>query len=110
MKKNADFVLAQPDRDQEDDRISVDPLSFLPLLRRLFMYTGRHASTRNWLIALVTIRSVQLPLLAWGIGAVINGPIERRDLRGTLWGAFWFALFAAFTQFCFYFRHDLHWN
>ncbi len=99
-----DFVLAQPDRDEEESRVSVDPLSFLPLLVRLFTYTRPHAAVRNWLATLVIIRSIQLPLLAWGIGAVINGPIERRDLAGTLRGALWFAILAAFTQACFYFR------
>lgn len=103
MKKNANFVLAAPPR-EEDENANFGPLGFFRLLRRMLSYTQPHATKRNWLITLVVIRSIQLPLLAWGLGATINGPILHRDLRGTLWAAAGFGAFAAFTQGCFYFR------
>jgi ATP-binding cassette subfamily B protein len=82
------------------------PLEF-GLIVRLFGYTKPHARKRNWLLALVILRSIQLPLLAWMIGAVINGPIARHDQRGVLWSAFGFLGFACITQFCFHFRQRL---
>jgi ATP-binding cassette, subfamily B, bacterial len=79
----------------------------LGLIWRLFGYTRAHARKRNWLLALVTLRAIQLPLLAWIIGAVINGPITHHDSRGVMWGAVGFLAFAAVTQFCFHFRQRL---
>ena len=82
------------------------PLEF-GLILRLFWYTRPHARKRNWLLALVILRSIQLPLLAWMIGAIINGPIARHDARGVMWGALGFLAFAMVTQFCFHFRQRL---
>ena len=79
----------------------------LGLIWRLFGYTRPHARKRNWLFALVILRSIQLPMLAWIMGAVINGPIARHDTRGVMWGAAGFLAFAAVTQFCFHFRQRL---
>jgi len=70
---------------QEDlDELNLRPLE-MGLIWRMFRYTHGHARKRNWLFALVLIRSIQLPLLAWAIGAVINGPIARHDPRGVMW-------------------------
>ncbi|MGO9526023.1 MAG: ABC transporter ATP-binding protein [Verrucomicrobiia bacterium] len=90
----------------DEDEISQRPLE-LALIWRLFRYTKPHARKRNWLFALVIIRSIQLPMLAWAIGAVINGPISRHDQRGVMWGAIGFLVLAAVTQFCFHFRQRL---
>lgn len=82
------------------------PLEF-GLIWRMFGYTRPYARKRNWLFTLVILRSMQLPVLAWMIGAVINGPITRHDTSGVVWGAVGFLAFAAFTQFCFHFRQQL---
>ena len=37
---------------------------------------------RNWLFFLTFARGLQLPALAWMIGATINGPIASKDWRG----------------------------
>lgn len=50
----------------------------LGIIRRLMGFTRPHAAKRNTLLALVLIRSVQLPLVAWGIGAIIAGPINEK--------------------------------
>ena len=52
------------------------PLDF-GLIRRLLRYTQPHARKRNWLLLTVFLRAIQLPLVAWTIGAVINGPIAK---------------------------------
>ncbi len=74
------------------------------IIRRLFEYTRPYKSTRNWLTLIVIIRSIQLPLLAWAIGAVINGPISNGNATGTLLGCISFMLLAAFTQLTFSIR------
>jgi ATP-binding cassette subfamily B protein len=82
------------------------PLDFR-LIARLLGYTRPYAAKRNWLFVTVLLRSVQLPALTWCIAAVINGPIERRDVAGVAWGAAGFALLAISTQVVMHFRQRL---
>jgi len=92
---------------QEDlDELNLRPLE-MRLIWRMLQYTQAHARKRNWLFLTVVLRSIQLPMLTWIIGAVINGPIARRDPAGVMWGAIGFLVFAATTQFCFHFRQRL---
>lgn len=77
------------------------------IFRRLFAYTRPYAVMRNILFGLVVLRSIQLPVLAWGIGAIIKGPMTRHDLRGTLAGAGLFFIFAFFTALSLFFRQKL---
>ena len=96
--------LHRPPDDEED--VYQRPLEF-GLIWRLFGYTRPYAFKRNALVALVVLRSIQLPTLAWMIGEIINGPISRHDAQGTMWGAAAFAAWAAVTQFCFHYRQRL---
>ena len=89
-----------------DDEAHQRPLDF-GLIVRLFRYTRSCAGTRNTLFGLVILRSIQIPALAWTLSAVINGPIQNRDLAGTIWGALGFAALAAFLQFTFVYRQRL---
>ena len=77
------------------------------LIRRLFTYTKPYAVKRNWLLALVLLRAVQLPVLSWMIGAVVKGPVTQRDLNGTVWWSVAFLVMAVTTQFSFHFRQRL---
>ena len=90
----------------EGHQASERALSF-SLIRRLLSYTRPYASTRNWLFACVALRAVQLPLLAWAIGATINGPIHAENLTGTVWAALAFGLLALLTQGTLHFRARL---
>ena len=63
------------DEDREPDR---RPLDF-GLIRRLLTYTRPYAAKRNWLLLSVVVRAIQLPCVAWVIGAVINGPIANGE-------------------------------
>ena len=65
----------------EDREAESAPLS-LALIRRMFDYTRPHRARRGWLFILTILRGIQLPALAWMIGATINGPIAGRDVRG----------------------------
>ncbi len=82
------------------------PLSFA-LISRIFSYTRGAARTRNILVVLTLIRATQLPLLAWALGAVINGPITRRDSDGLVLAALGFAALAVSTDFILHFRVKL---
>jgi ABC-type multidrug transport system fused ATPase/permease subunit len=68
----------RPMEDREADRA---PLS-ARLIRRIFTYTRPYARRRNWLFVLTFARGLQLPALAWLIGATINGPIAGQRLSG----------------------------
>ena len=67
-------------RSEDLDELNLRPLE-MQLIWRMLRYTKPHARKRNWLFVSVILRAIQLPLLAWGIGAVINGPIAHRDPR-----------------------------
>jgi ATP-binding cassette subfamily B protein len=97
---------AQPVEDEEDRRREPKTLDWR-ILRRLFAYTRPYAFKRNVLFVIVTVRSLQLPLLAWAVGAIIRGPVAHGD-RPALWGALagYFAL-ALFTDWTFYYRQRL---
>ena len=82
------------------------PLDF-GLIRRIMSYTRPYAAKRNWLLLTVIIRSIQLPALTWVLAAVINGPIEQRDVNGVVRGAIGFAVLALSTQIVMHFRQRL---
>lgn len=82
------------------------PLDF-GLIRRIMSYTRPYAVKRNWLLLTVIIRSIQLPALTWVLAAVINGPIEQRNVNGVVWGAVGFAVLAISTQIVMHFRQRL---
>ncbi len=102
-KPTAGLTFVSRDNEYPTD---VRPLE-LDLLRRLFGYMKPYARKRNWLLLLVVTRAVQLPLLAWAIGAIINGPVARRDGPGLLLALLAYAGFTLATQTCFHFRHRL---
>ncbi len=94
----------RPELDREPD---ARPLDF-SLIRRLLTYTRPYATKRNWLLVSVVIRAIQLPCVAWVIGAVINGPIAHgAPLENVLAGALGLFVLALFTQVNFHFRQRL---
>ncbi|MSR57836.1 MAG: ABC transporter ATP-binding protein, partial [Planctomycetaceae bacterium] len=96
--------LTRHDAEREAD---ARPLDF-GLIRRLLTYTRPYASKRNWLLLTVVLRAIQLPCLAWMIGAVINGPISHQgSSQSILAGALGLFALAACTQVNFHFRQRL---
>jgi ATP-binding cassette subfamily B protein len=94
-------------RQDFDREVDARPLDF-GLIRRLLAYTRPYAAKRNWLLVTVIVRAIQLPCVAWVIGAVINGPIAHdAPFSGVLAGAFGFLALALFTQVNFHFRQRL---
>jgi ATP-binding cassette subfamily B protein len=97
------MMLTHVTRDEERD-VELRPLQFYRLMRRIFGYAAPHRRLVILLGIITLVRSVQLPLLAHVLSAVINGAISHGDLRGALVGAAEFAAVAAFTQITFGYR------
>ena len=94
-------------RSDKDREAQSRPLDF-GLIRRLLGYMRPYAARRNWLTFFVIARAIQLPCIAWVIGAVINGPIAQRAAwTQVLLGAGAYLLLVALTQLTFHFRQRL---
>lgn len=92
---------------QEQDHEETRPLD-LRLITRLLGYMRPYAAKRNVLLVCVVLRAIQLPLVAWTIGAVIKGPIAGGASFGTiLAGALGLLALAGSTQIVFHFRQRL---
>ena len=90
-----------------DREVETRPLDF-GLIRRLLAYTKPYAAKRNWLLFTVVLRAIQLPCVAWVIGAVIDGPIAHKgSLGAVLAGAGGLFALALFTQVNFHYRQRL---
>ena len=96
-----------------NDEAQERPLDF-GLIRRLLVYTQPYVRKRNWLVALVLLRAIQLPVLSWMIGRVVKTievavklPATERDLSGTFHWAAAFLVMALLTQVSFHFRMRL---
>ncbi len=93
---------------KEDEREPDKRPLELRLITRLIGYMRPYSVNRNWLFAMVFLRSIQLPLVAWSIGAVIDGPIANRaPFSSILWGALGVLAITGSTQIVFHFRQRL---
>ena len=95
---------SQPADDLED--LKQAPLSFR-LIRRLLSFTRPYKRKMGWLLFTVFLRGMQLPVLAWAIGAIINGPVAHGDEHGLKLAVIGFFAFAFLTEFNFHFRIKL---
>ncbi len=89
-------------RGDEDERDQA-PLSFR-LIRRLFGFTGAYRRKMIGLFITVGARAIQMPILAWATGAIINGPVARGDLHQLAWSVAGFSAFALVTELTFRYR------
>lgn len=98
------LAVYRPDPDRETSQRPLEA----GLICRLAAYTQPYAAQRNWLLCCVLLRAVQLPCVAWGIAAIINGPIAHQASAGKLVASV-LALLAWMcgTQFTFHFRQRL---
>jgi ATP-binding cassette subfamily B protein len=104
MKPGAPDMLVVTRRDRDDDEdVPTKPLEW-GLIRRLWGYTRPQRGKRNWLVALTIVRAVQLPLLAWAVGAIISGPVTAHDGRALAWAVGAYVVFAFLTDAIFHFR------
>ncbi len=96
------LVVTRRDRDDEED-VHARPLEW-GLIRRLWTYTRAHRAKRNWLVALTIVRAVQLPALAWAVGAIISGPVAAHDTDALAWAVVGYVVLAFATDALFHFR------
>ena len=97
---------AASDEEREPEKRPLD----LRLIRRLFQYTRPHARSLNWLVLAVLIRAGQLPIAAWMIGHIIQGPVGHGDSHGARVGIILFAGLAVWTAINFHIRIRLSLN
>ncbi|MFO0905501.1 MAG: ABC transporter ATP-binding protein [Pirellulales bacterium] len=101
---NVSLVRVARDPDREADSRPLD----MQLIRRLLGYMRPYATQRNVLLVCVVLRAIQLPALAWALGAVVNGPIARQaPLADIATGAAGVLLLGLFTHYTFHFRYRL---
>jgi ATP-binding cassette subfamily B protein len=74
------------------------------LIKRLWGYTKPYASLRNTLIVLVLLRALSIPITATLLAAVLQGPVQDKDVPGIIRGSLLFILAAAFTSLVFRYR------
>ena len=79
----------------------------LGIIKRLMAFTRPYAVKRNTLLVLVMIRSIQLPLIAWAIGAIIAGPINGKDFDDVILYTAGLAVLMIVTAITFRFRQLL---
>ena len=93
-------------RKESEHRFDMKPLNY-GTFRRIFSYTRPYGTKRNALFVLVVMRAIQGALIAWAIGAIINGPIAARDIRAALGWAAALLVFVLFTEATLHFRQRL---
>jgi ATP-binding cassette, subfamily B, bacterial len=97
-------ITTRKEDEREPDKRPLD----VRLIARLIGCMRPYAVKRNWLLLMVVLRAIQLPLIAWTIGAVIAGPITgHAPLSDILWGAGGLLALAFSTQVVFHFRQRL---
>ncbi|MBL9090067.1 MAG: ABC transporter ATP-binding protein [Planctomycetaceae bacterium] len=93
-------------RSPEEKEAHAKPLEW-SLISWLYGFTTPHRRQRNKLFVFVVLRSLQLPLLAWAIGKVIEGPISHGSVSGLAWGTAGYLALAALTNVTLHFRQRL---
>src|SRR5262245_58543009 len=102
--KKLSITAPRKEDDREPDKRPLD----LGLITRLIGYMRPYTARRNLLFLMVILRSIQLPLVAWSIGAVIDGPIAHHAPLGSLlWAAAGVLALTGSTQIVFHFRQRL---
>ncbi len=98
-----DLLTVVPRAADEEEEPQFKPLEW-GLIRRLLGYLRPHRRKFWAMVALSTVRAVQLPALVWAMSRIIAGPVSRHDLRGLAWALAGYALLAVVTDFMFHFR------
>jgi len=77
------------------------------LVTWIYGFTKPHAARRNRLMVFVLLRSMQLPLMAWAIGRIVDGPITGGSTTGLAWGVGGYLALALFTNVTLHYRQRL---
>ncbi len=90
-------------RKEREHKIDMKPLDY-GIFVRIFAYSKPYALKRNLLFALVIVRAIQLALIVWGSAAIIDGPIMRHNVSGTMWAVACFFAFILLATGTLHFR------
>jgi ATP-binding cassette subfamily B protein len=104
--KHANAWRAPTTNDGEPIDAATKPLEW-SLVAWIYGFTAAHAKQRNRLFGFVILRSMQLPLLAWTLGRVIEGPVSHGSVVGLAWGVAGYLALAAFTNVTLHYRQRL---
>jgi ATP-binding cassette subfamily B protein len=97
----------KPKTDADDEpEEAVRPLQW-SLVTWIYGFTAPHRRKRNKLFCFVVMRSIQLPLMAWALGRIIDGPITGGSVTGLAWGVLGYLALALFTNFTLHYRQRL---
>jgi ATP-binding cassette subfamily B protein len=102
-KANASITHYQP---EPADEVRQRPLD-LALFRRFFAYTRPYRVKRNILIALVTIRPMQINATSWLLGAAVGMVKGGADVRELVWWSCGFLGMTLLMQVTLHFRQRL---
>lgn len=103
IKSNASITHFQA---EPADEAKQRPLDFA-LFRRFFAYTRPYRARRNWLIALVTIRPMQINATSWLLGAAVGMVKAGADARELVWWSCAFLGMTFLMQLTLHFRQRL---
>ena len=103
IKSNASITHFQAEPADESKQ---RPLDFA-LFRRFFAYTRPYRARRNWLIALVTIRPMQINATSWLLGAAVGMVKAGADARELVWWSCAFLGMTFLMQLTLHFRQRL---
>lgn len=97
----------KPKTDVDDEpEEAVRPLQW-SLVTWIYGFTAPHRRKRNKLFCFVVMRSIQLPLMAWALGRIIDGPITGGSVTGLAWGVLGYLALALFTNITLHYRQRL---
>lgn len=102
----ANPVVAQRRTDDDEPEAASRPLQW-SLISWIYGFTRPHRGRRNTLLVFVLMRSIQLPLMAWAIGAVIDGPIAGNNPGRLAFGVAAYLGLALFTNVTLHFRQRM---
>jgi ATP-binding cassette subfamily B protein len=98
-----DLLTLVPRQLDDEEGMQFKPLEW-GLIRRLMGYL-RPQRAKLWaMVALSTVRAIQLPALVWIMSRIIAGPVSRHDLPGLGRALLGYGLLAIVTDFMFHFR------
>lgn len=87
-----------------DPTVSPGTAIDLKIVWRMLACARRHAANFTSVLITTVVRAAQRPLLAWGLAAIINGPIARSDYRATVLWTLGYAALMLTTAYVFHLR------
>ena len=98
-----DLLTLVPRQLDDEEGMQFKPLEW-GLIRRLMGYLRPRRGKLWAMVALSTVRAIQLPALVWVMSRIIAGPVASHDLPGLSRALLGYGLLAIVTDVMFHFR------